>query len=95
MKKLALLSILGFAACGGNKFDDAIKKTEDFKSKMCDCKDIKCADDVHKDYKAFEKELQSKFTEDDLKNLNGDQIKKLMETEEAMKDCRRKLRDAK
>jgi len=93
MKKVLLAAFitLSFTACGKSKFDKILSQESDWKDKMCACTDKDCTEKVQKDYKEWDKSMKSDFSEDDLKNLSGDQIAKAMDVEKEMRTCRRKF----
>ena len=82
---------LAFAGCGKSKFDKMMATESDYKDKMCACTDKDCVDKVNKDYKQWEKDSKSDFSEDDIKNVSGDQIEKAMKLDDEMRTCRKKF----
>jgi hypothetical protein len=84
--------LLALTACKKSKWDKAISDMEGFKDKMCACKDKACTEDVHKQYRDWQKSLMSDMGKDEKPPDNlmekGDKL------EGEMKECRRKFRDA-
>lgn len=73
---------------GGGKVEQGL---EDYKAKMCACKDLACADKVHEDYKKWENDV----LEPEMKGKKKSDIpESLITLDKERKDCRRKLRDA-
>ncbi len=100
MKKLALLAglFIALSGCSKSKLDEAISKSEEFKSRMCECKDTKCADKVKEDSRAYEKSMKDSFTEEEAKKMmedkgNAEKIEKLEKLDSEMRACRNKLKD--
>ena len=81
---------LSFAACGKSKIDKMISQESDWKDKMCACTDKDCTEKTWKDYKTWDDDSKKDFSEDDIKNVSGDQIEKAMKIEEDMRTCRHK-----
>ncbi len=101
MKKLALLAgmFVALSGCSKSKLDEAISKSEGFKKAMCECKDMKCADKVKEDARAYEKSMEASFTPEEAKKMaddkgNAEKIEKLDALDKDMRACRNKLRDA-
>jgi hypothetical protein len=92
MRKLAITAglLLALTACKKNKWDKAISDTEGFRDKMCACKDKACADDIHKQYKDWEKGMMGDMGKDEKPPDNI--IEKAEKTEKEMRDCRNKLK---
>lgn len=93
MRKFAIIAgmMLAFTACKKDKWAQAVSDEKGFRDKMCACKDAKCAEDVHKEYKEWEKGMESKMGKDDKPPDNV--IEEAEKVEKEMKDCRKKFRD--
>ncbi len=66
MRQLSLMLVLVMSLVGcGDKWDKATSKMEDFKTKMCACKDKACVDDVNKEETAWEKSMKDSFKKDE------------------------------
>jgi len=89
MQKLVLLTAIVFTSACGSKADDAIKAMDGFKTRMCECKDKACADDVQKDMK----EWGQKMKDSDMKkdDLSDDQKAKVKDITKEMMGCMLKL----
>ncbi len=93
MRKLAIIAgvVLALGACKKDKWEQAVSDEKGFRDKMCACKDKACTEDVHKQYKEWEKGMEDKIGKDDKPP------EKVMEeadkVEREMKDCRKKYRD--
>lgn len=94
MNKVAIIAglVLAFAGCKKNKWDQAVSDTEGFRDKMCACKDKACTEDVHKQYKDWEKGMMDKMDKDE--KPSDSVIEKAEKAEKEMKECRKKFRDA-
>jgi hypothetical protein len=93
MTKFAIIAGLVFSmgACKKDKWEAAISETEGFKDKMCACKDKACTEDVHKQYKEWEKGMADKFKEGD--KPSDSVMERAEKVEKEMKECRKKFRD--
>ncbi len=66
MRQLSLMMVLVVSLVGcGDKWDKATSKMEDFKTKMCACKDKACVDGVKKDERAWEDSMKDSFKKDE------------------------------
>lgn len=95
MRKFAIIAVglaLSLGACKKDKWAQAVSDEKGFRDKMCACKDAKCADDVHKQYKDWEKGMDEKMGKDD--KPPDSVIEEAEKVEKEMKDCRRKLKDS-
>jgi len=91
MQKLNILVVgllLGLGACS-SKLDKAIKESEGWRDKMCECKNKECAEKVQTDFKAWRKEMREKF-KDEKDQPSEEQKTKLMAIDKAYRDCERK-----
>ncbi len=96
MRKLMMLSALvlslgSLSACGKKGIDGALDKMEDFKVKVCACKDMDCAkktsDDMDKYMQGLEKDMKdTKPTK--AQDERADKVK------EQMDECMKKLAPA-
>ncbi len=91
MRKFAIVAglVLAFTACKKNKWDKALSDMEGYKDKMCACKDKACADDVHKQYKDWQKGMMADMK--DEKEPPKDVMDKGDKLEHDMKECRKKV----
>jgi len=85
MKKFLLVAALVYAAGCGSKADNAIGELEGFKTRMCECKDKACGDEVQKDMK----EWKTKMKDSDVKksDLSEDQKAKAKDVGMEMMKC--------
>ncbi|HUS27747.1 MAG TPA: hypothetical protein VMZ53_04545 [Kofleriaceae bacterium] len=97
MNKLSMFAcgIVLAIGCGSkDPVDKAIAGLEDWKAKMCACKDKACADKVHEDYKKWENDVMEKSLKDvDKKSVSKDKMEKFDKLDDARKDCRRKFNE--
>jgi hypothetical protein len=90
MNKLSIIAV-GLAltmGCGKKAGDKLVSGMEDFKSKMCACKDKACADKVHDDEKKWEEGATKGLDE---KSIPKDQAEKLDKLDDEMRTCRHKF----
>jgi hypothetical protein len=82
-------------AIGCGKKDPAAKLIsglEDWKGKMCACKDKACVDKVHEDYKKWENDvLEPELKKIGEKNLSKETEEKGDKLDKERKECRRKF----
>jgi len=88
---LAATTTLALGACGKSKIDKMISAESDWKDKVCACSDKDCADKTWKGYKSWDKDSKNDVTEDDIKNISGDQMEKAMKVEEELQNCHHKF----
>lgn len=88
---IAALCTMSLAACGKSKFEKAMAEEADYKDKLCACTDKDCTDKVWKDYKAWDDKMKSEFSEDDIKNVSEDQMKRAEKQDDELKACHRKF----
>ncbi len=97
MRKLSMLAVGVALAIGCGKKDPAgklISGLEDWKNKMCACKDKACADKVHEDYKKWENDvLEPELKKIGEKNLSKETMEKGDKLDDARKECRRKFNE--
>jgi hypothetical protein len=88
MKQLMfVMGILLATACGGGKGDDALKKFEGFKDKMCACKDTDCVEKVQTEWRDWRKSSGLK-----KEDLSEEQNKRGKKIDDEMDACRDKIR---
>ncbi len=94
MRKFAIIAgmVLALGACKKDKWQQAVSDEKGFRDKMCACKDKACAEDVHKQYKDWEKKMGESMGKDD--KPPDSVIEEAEKAEKEMKDCRKKFRDA-
>jgi hypothetical protein len=94
MRKFAIIAglLLSFTACKKDKWAQAVSDEKGFRDKMCACKDKACTEDVHKQYKDWEKGMGEKMGKDEKPPDNV--MEEAEKVEKEMKDCRKKFRDA-
>jgi hypothetical protein len=88
---IAALCTMSLAACGKSKFEKAMAEEGDYKDKLCACTDKDCTEKVWKDYKAWDDKAKNDFTEDDIKNVSEDQMKRAEKQDEELKACHHKF----
>jgi hypothetical protein len=78
----------------GDSVDDAVEAMRDFRDRMCECRTESCADRVERDYKAFERAMERKFSAKEIEKLADDRrlMKKVERLEEERKRCRDKAK---
>jgi hypothetical protein len=67
MSKLSMFAVgvvMAFGCGSKDPLDKAISGLEDWKGKMCACKDKACADKVHEDYKKWENDVMEPMFKD-------------------------------
>ena len=90
---ISLVVVLG-AACGkGNKLDGYISKLSDFKTKMCACKTVECAEALRAEEKKWEDEVEADVekTYKSRSDIPKDFMEKWDVAEKPMKKCYREL----
>ncbi len=94
MRKFAIIAgmVLAFGACKKDKWAQAVSDEKGFRDKMCACKDKACADDVHKQYKDWEKKMGESMGKDD--KPPDSVMEEAEKVEKEMRDCRHKFSDA-
>lgn len=98
MSKLYVFAVgvaLAVGACGSkDPLDKAMAGMEDWKTKMCACKDKACTEKVHEDYKKWENDvLEPMMKGKKESDMPKDKMDKAEKLDEARKECRRKFRD--
>jgi hypothetical protein len=90
MRNLLLIvgAVIALSACSKSKIDQAIADTEDFKTRMCACKDKDCSDKVQTEFKEWRHKLKDSISKEEAKNLSKETQKKLEESFEAFEKCR-------
>ena len=95
MQKISLFvcGIVFAIGCGKKSpIDDALKGLEEYKGKMCACKDKACADKVHDDYKKWENDvMEPKMKGIDPSKIDKSKMEKGDKLDKEMKDCRHKF----
>lgn len=97
MMKLSMFAagvVLAMGCGSKDPMDKAISGLEDWKKKMCECKDKACADKVHEDYKKWENDvLEPMFKGKKESDLPKDKMAKAEKLDDERKDCRRKFNE--
>jgi hypothetical protein len=95
MRKISMFAAGVLLAIGCGKkdpVDKAIAGLEDWKNKMCACKDKACVDKVHEDYKKWENDtLEPMMKGLDEKNIDKGKMEKGDKLDQERKECRRKF----
>ncbi len=87
--------VMAFGCGSKDPLDKAISGLEDWKGKMCACKDKACADKVHEDYKKWENDvMEPMFKGKKESDMPKDKMEKAEKLDDARKDCRRKFAEA-
>jgi hypothetical protein len=98
MKKFSMFVATMVLAIGCKKkdpVDEVIAGLEDWKNKMCACKDKACVEKTHEDYKKWEDTvLEPKMKGMDEKKIDKAKMEKGDKLDDERKECRRKFRDA-
>jgi hypothetical protein len=91
MFAFAVGSVLALGCGGKEPIDKAISGMEDFKAKMCACKDKACADKVHEEYKKWENDVVEPMMKGKKESdFPKDKMEKAEKLDDERKDCRRK-----
>ena len=74
--------------------DEALDGLEEFRTKMCACKDKPCADRINDQYKVWESDvLEPKLKGIDPSKIDRERMDRGDQLDRERKDCRAKLRD--
>ena len=98
MSKLSMFAVgvvMAFGCGSKDPLDKAISGLEDWKGKMCACKDKACADKVHEDYKKWENDvMEPMFKGKKESEMPKDKMAKAEKLDDGRKECRNKFREA-
>jgi hypothetical protein len=83
----ALSSVLALGACG-SKADEVISGLKKYKDKMCACTDAKCADDVHKEFRDWRKDMKKDLKKEDKPSESV--MKEIGEIQNSYDECKQK-----
>ncbi len=93
----ALVLVVGFAGfavgckggAGADKFDEILGQLESFKTQMCACKDVACADKVTEARREYRKTMREKLDKGSKPSAAQDRKGKALEVE--LQACRKAL----
>jgi hypothetical protein len=90
---LVVCALVAMAGCRDkDKWDKMLAEAEDFKDKLCACKDKACVDGVDQDMKAWDKAMNEKLGKDEKPpDKVADNVYALMEE---MRECTKGVRKA-
>src|SRR5687767_11982752 len=94
MRTLAIVLGLTLMGCPGekNKFDEILGQLEKFKTEMCACKDVACADKVSDARREYKKTMRDKLDKNAKPTEAQDKQGKAYEAE--LQACRKALMPA-